>query len=301
MVSVEHNLYISTSCIDGERNISSVLRRLASLGILNVELSAPHPYVLKDDLIKELLYWREQGMSFLLHNYFPSPENDFVLNLASFNEDIHFKTVGLVSEALELANIVGSPIYGCHAGYLADAIAQPDGTFSFTGQKESHEKCVEQVAATIKEIFTNNIKIPHRGILLENLFPLSRNETFSLACDPQEIKYLFDFLNDSRVGLLLDLAHLELTCQLKQYTVDKALDEIIDSFSDKILEIHLSGHDGKCDMHSTIKSDSWQVAALKNMKSLLVDNKDICITLESRKLTNGELLNQIELLNETLS
>ena len=299
---VEQRIYVSTSCLGGNREINSVLGRLFDLGIHRVELTGPHPSRPVDLLIMELQKWRQQGMFFIIHNYFPPPANDFVLNLASFDENTSLQTKNLIISALKLAAAIDSPIYGCHSGYLADAIAQNDGTFQFLESRYPLKDCTQQTAAVIQEIISMADAImPPRGILLENLFPPENGENHSIARTPEEIELLFSLLPDHSFNLLLDLAHLELTCSLAGFSPDDALNRIIEKFADRIYEVHISGHDGKKDLHTPLTPDSWQVGALKEINSARNIPDDIIFTLESRNLPETVLLQQIELITRVLS
>ncbi len=296
---VEDRIYISTSCVAGDRSLSTVLDKLAKLSVRNVELSGPHPYVPHDLLASELLGYKKTGMSFIVHNYFPQPETDFVLNIASFDENVIENSRNLINNALDLAREIGALFYGCHAGYLADAEAKT-GYFQFNVTSvQSPKASLNQTAGTVNGILKNRGgNLPSGGMLLENLFPAGPQKNFSLACTPGEIKSLFGAFNHPTPGLLLDLSHLELTCQLYGLSPEAALQEVIDTMGDLIRCVHLSGNDGRTDSHAPLEPDAWQLHAARRLNTLRGTGSGLFFTLECRKLDDKTLLSQMnQLLN----
>ena len=84
---MSESVFVSTSCF-AANDLSKTLNLAETVGLRNLELgictnasNAP---------IRELLRTaqRQRGFSFLIHNYFPPPAEDFVLNLASPDQEI---------------------------------------------------------------------------------------------------------------------------------------------------------------------------------------------------------------------
>jgi len=297
---VDDNVFVSTSCLNGDRSIQSVLERMENLSIKNVELSGPHPYVPFEEMFLDLQRYRDSGMSFIIHNYFPPPEFNFTLNIASFKETVIENSGLLINAALDLSQKIGAPFYGCHAGYLADAQANEEGIFQFDIESiRTPEDSISQTVRTVGNILRKRSKnLPPEGILLENLFPATPKKNFSLACTPSEISCLLEAIDDERVGLLLDLAHLELTSSLYGCNAETFLEDIITKAGKYIKAVHLSGNDGKNDNHLPLEPGSWKFAAAKRIKE--TKGSKIPFTLECRGVDNDTLLFQIDLLCKSL-
>ena len=94
-------IYISTSCIK-EKNIIDVLKILVKNNIKNIELSGGTKNFkgLEDQLIR---FVDKENINVRIHNYFPPPENDFVINIASLNSEIHDKSINHCLKAIKLA------------------------------------------------------------------------------------------------------------------------------------------------------------------------------------------------------
>ena len=72
-----NNLYVSTTFIKDNQKIKIALDILKSAGIRNVELGSNHIYESNYNYIKKY------NFNFLVHNYFPIPKENFVINIAS--------------------------------------------------------------------------------------------------------------------------------------------------------------------------------------------------------------------------
>ena len=94
-------IYISSSCIKNE-NIIDVLSFFKEKNFYNVELSGGTKNFpnLKDKLCKFL---NENDFNVRLHNYFPPPEEDFVVNIASLDKKISEKSINHCLKAIELS------------------------------------------------------------------------------------------------------------------------------------------------------------------------------------------------------
>lgn len=297
----EDRLYISTVCVQGDRALDQILARMDRLGLRRCELSAPHPYIAPDELSALLEGWRARGFAFVLHNYFPRPQRDFVLNLASADPQVVADCEAMAAWAFDLAVRLDAPLYGMHTGYFADAGVEANGSFSFDDATLSTpEASLARSVATVRRILAATPALPPRGLLLENLFPSGRGLNYSLACTPEDIDAVFDAIADDRVGLLLDLAHLRVTCTLVDRDPDAALDRIIDRHGHRLRAIHMSDNDGLTDSHQPVGEGSWTLSALSRVCQSGAA-ADALVTLESRRLDDDPLMKQYHLLLRAMS
>ena len=61
-----------------------------------------------------------KNAEFNLHNYFPPPENPFVINLATKNEKILKKTEDHLKNSIDYAAYLNLKNYSFHAGFVVD-------------------------------------------------------------------------------------------------------------------------------------------------------------------------------------
>ena len=111
-------IYISSSCIPSVK-IKDSVQELASNGFNHIELSGGTNYYVgfEDDLLE---LKDKYNLSYLCHNYFPPPNEHFVLNLASLNDSIFKNSLDHIKKAISLSKVLGARKYGFHAGFLID-------------------------------------------------------------------------------------------------------------------------------------------------------------------------------------
>ncbi len=127
---------------------------------------------------------------------------------------------------------------------------------------------------------------------LENLFPTDDAPDGSLLCTPDDIfRYLDNFAEDRQIGFLLDLGHLVISANHFDFDKDKFIKILCKEYPHKILEIHLSGNDGKKDQHALLGSDSWQLRATQRF-----DLEKTPITIECRGINTPEISNQYRMI-----
>ena len=112
---ISSSLYPNTSIINAIENCNENFGN-------KIEISAPHQYQNIEELKKIFKSYKKKNIEFILHNYFPSPKKDFVLNISTANKDILKKSINLVNKAINFSNFINSKIYGIHAGYFSDSM-----------------------------------------------------------------------------------------------------------------------------------------------------------------------------------
>ena len=95
-------IYISSACIKSDK-ISESISILAESGFRKIELSGGTKYY--KDYEKDLVFLQQKyNLNYLVHNYFPPPEEPFVLNLASTNDHIYHSSIELYKKAIDSGN-----------------------------------------------------------------------------------------------------------------------------------------------------------------------------------------------------
>ena len=280
------NFYISSSVFPGFY-IREVLERFKDNGIFNVELSAPHPYEPFEQIKSTLLEYKQQGFNFLIHNYFPPPKENFILNIATADEQILNYSFELVKNSIELSGEIGVSYYGIHMGYLSDGRSSSDGVFEFRKKEEGDCALSLMRAAKFIEKVTKVAEKNKVKILLENLFPnIPVNN--SLGCEFNEIKNIMSFF-DKKIGLLLDLGHLNISSKKLNFDKFDFLEKYISEFGNRLFEVHISENSGDYDSHLCLEKNSWQMKALKRIDNVaLVDGVRRTLCLEARNVSSFE-------------
>jgi len=294
--SAKVECYLSTSCFNG-LSIVDAVKKCGELGVFNVELSAFHPHESLSYLGEQLSNFKLHGFNFALHNYFPPPQENFVLNIASNDDEIQKLNWRLVKNAFSLATEIDARLYGIHAGYLADGFALDNGMFQFSGAQCDYKHSLENAASFVRKA-ANLFDQEGVAFLLENLFP-SEHGQYSLFCTFQEIKDFMGIVPES-VGLLLDLGHLNISSCVLEFSKYEFLDKILSEYGDRIFEIHFSENNGKIDEHLPLTKDSWQLDALNKIQTVRTSNCKRIYCLESRNSSLQDLRISLNILNEKL-
>jgi len=242
-------IYVSSSCVKHEKIVDSV-RELARSGFINIELSGGTKYY--EGYEEDLLELKEKyNLNYLMHNYFPPPEEDFILNLASLNDEIYHKTIDHYEKAISLSKKLCSKKFSFHAGYFIDIIPAEIGRKISFSPLFDKKKAIERFCEGYN--FLKNKAEDIELYIENNIFSYTNFKTFKGQCPfmltdyrgYEELKSYIDF------KLLLDVGHLKVSANSLELDFDMELDKMI-SISDYI---HLSDNDGLNDSNSEIKKD----------------------------------------------
>src|SRR3972149_1018948 len=270
-------IYLTSAFCKGS-TIREYVERLAQLGCRNIELTGGTSYYAEypDDLLelKELY-----SLNYLIHNYFPPPEKDFVLNFTSPDIEVRTKSLLFMENSISFCKKIGVPLYSFHAGYTRQLKPEKKGIYFSVD-----EAFTQDISRATGLFYDNMTKILGKAVeadcklAVENLFPISEAENFSLMCTPPEIETFLDyFAGDSKTGLLLDLGHLNVSSCYLKFDKSVFLKRLINKYGDRIFEVHISENNGLKDEHGISPMDSWQIGFIKENYDLF---KDIPLTLE---------------------
>ena len=92
------NFWISSSFFSS-KNIDDLVQSMSIFGLNKVELTAGFDQ--DEDIDKKLVEYEKEGFEFLIHNYFPRPKEDFVINLGSIDNSIQDMTVEHCKRSIE--------------------------------------------------------------------------------------------------------------------------------------------------------------------------------------------------------
>lgn len=301
---VKRPLYVSTAGLKAEKQLPNALQLLADAGCGGVELSGGLlPY--QGDLLKLLKCWsKDAGFAYILHNYFPVPEQPFILNLGAIDDAEWTKSVAFCERSLELASDLGACLYGVHAGYAGNMRDRGDGYF-FPESNEPDldwsplvEKSYQRLLQAISVLAPRADSLGVR-LCVENMFPMT-------GLPPQLLTSLTswkNFLRDSfgsGVGLLIDLAHLNIAAHLDGEHFGAALAWVRGEGRNSIYQVHLSENDGSWDSHKPFATNSWGMRTLYEIAA--GDSwPEVPHTYESRDLSLVHLIDMSPTIQAQLS
>ena len=108
------NPSVSTTFIADGEPLDKALKQCSEAGITSVEIGSNHCYEGSYD------YLNEYKLQYLVHNYFPIPQQSFVLNIASFDESIRSLSIQHIKSAIDFCEQIQAKLYTFHPGFLTD-------------------------------------------------------------------------------------------------------------------------------------------------------------------------------------
>lgn len=251
MNNFKDRIFISTG---GFKDIpgDQAMLRLVECGISSVELSGGA----YSSQILQSLFESDCGAKFHFHNYFPVPEEAFVLNLSSLDSEISKKSISHVIKAIDESAKLGITNYSFHAGFLVDPKPKELGkvfqNVDLVDRSLALSLFVERVnflsdyaaGLGIQLLIENNV------VTKENLNKFGDNPF--LFTDPLGAKELINELH-SNIGILLDVAHLKVSANTLGYKPE----EMFDIMNHRIKAYHLSDNDGLVDQNQSVSEASY--------------------------------------------
>ncbi|OCL27623.1 hypothetical protein U472_03470 [Orenia metallireducens] len=276
-------LFVSTAWSEyNERNIKDKIEEFILKGIINIELSGGADFY--EGIESDILDLNDKyNLNFILHNYFPPQKEDFVLNIASEDENNLKKSIDFVKKNINLASKFKSRLYTFHAGYAKKLNVTSKGYFKPDPGKIDWQKTYNTFYKSLDEILYFATKKGVR-IGIENLFPFNEQENYSIMCTIREIEeMLFRYKDNKYLGLLIDFGHLNVAAHYMGFDRDKALDYLIAEYRDRIFEIHISDNGGSKDEHLPISENGWQIKLIERYelfdKPIVIEGMDLSFNL----------------------
>jgi len=263
-------IYVSSSC-SKQNKIGPAIRELADCGFRNIELSGGTEYYegYEDDLfdLKE-----KYKLNFLVHNYFPPPKEDFVLNLASLDDSIFEKTLAQLRRAIRFASLLGTDKFGFHAGFYVDVsiaeIGKAISAYNLWDMKRAYERFCNGFNLIRNESKEIEIYIEN-NVYSKTNFNIYGSQNPFLLISPAEYTELQQHID---FKLLLDVAHLYISARTLGFDFDAHLDHMIMQTD----YVHLSDNDGCHDQNAAFTTDS---KLLNKIETKHLKNKTITLEI----------------------
>lgn len=280
-------IYVSSACLKRNR-ISDIIKEFIEAGIKNIELSGGSKYY--EDIEKDLMDLKKNyGLSYAFHAYFPPPKIDFVVNLASCNDEIYRRSIEHYDETIKMMKKVDSQVLSVHAGFLVEITADEIGKKLNNRIIYDEAKAYDRFCTAYKDIekkcMENGITLYLENNVLnaENYKEFSYNN-YMMMTDYQSIMKMKEQME---FNLLLDLGHLYVSSN----TLKLDYDQECEALGGVACWIHLSENNGIFDEHKPLKKQSKILEEFYK-----IDNQRINVTLETAGSVDS-ILKSINMLN----
>lgn len=279
-------IYISTGQFF-DLNFVKSAKIINSYNINNIELSCGKYIKNYRKHINSLA----KNNNLILHNYFPRPKKDFVINLCSQNKDIRNKSYKHIVKCIKICSSLNIKFFSFHAGFLFDPIVSKIGKnydkVKLFDKKKSLDTFIRLSNKLSKIAKTKNVKLLiENNVVSKSNFLKFRKNPF-LMTDIKDTLYIMS-QTDQNVGLLTDLAHLKISAK----TLNFSKINFLKKTTKWNYGYHLSDNKGMEDTNDKISLDSWFWGHLNKKLSYY--------TLEVKFKNKNDILRQYKLLKKKL-
>lgn len=252
------NIYVSSVAFLG-KSIEE-MTQICKENDFNLEFSSGLPY--QEDM--ERIYL-SSTLTRMPHNYFPAPEKPFVLNLGSTDEEIRRISIDHCKKGLNLAKKSNAPFFAAHAGFCIDPKPSELGRKIDVSADVDRTKTKQLFIDSVEEILilADTLAI---DFYIENnvIAPFNYDGVNIFLCtEAEEINWLYETIRHPRLGLLLDTAHLKVSCQTLGLNIKEELQKI----EPYIKAFHHSDNDGTKDNNLPLPEDYWFLEYFDDFKN----------------------------------
>ncbi len=276
---MDSNIYISSLAFLG-KEVNEIIE-ICKENSYNLEFSSGMPF---NNRMSEI--YLKSSIRRQPHNYFPDPKIPFVLNLASENDIIRNKSIDHCKKGLELAKHSDSPFYAAHAGFCLDPNPNELGQKIEIKSKFNKNKHKILFISSVLDILQTAESLNIEFLIENNViapFNYDGANNPLLCCDFDDLSWLFNKIKHEKFGLLLDTAHLKVSCKTLKLNL---LDEF-KKISPFIKAFHHSDNDGTIDNNLKLTNEYWFLDYFK-------DYQNYVHVLEVKSLNISEIENQIQ-------
>ncbi|NLV05992.1 TIM barrel protein [Haloarcula rubripromontorii] len=246
----------STQCLP-DTGMEETLKAYSRADIENVELG----YCSEKDVDVSALV-KEYSFNFVAHNYFLPVQDEFILNLASPDESLRRQSVDYVKDAINFCEKHDIPRYTFHGGFRVD----PDLSLTFPKRSPpDYEACFERFLSSLQSVIDHatstdvSISIENNVVTTENVVG---GDPLLMFCRPDEFSRLFEEVNPSDCGVLLDTGHLNVSSHTFDYDKSKFVQEVADCLDC----LHLHTNNGRADQHEAVNpADDIPVSSMSGL------------------------------------
>ena len=247
------NLYLSTTFFPDNSRVEEALELCSAHGINRIELGSNHCFE-----PNSLGVARRFRCDYLVHNYFPVPKEEMVLNIASLDDTIYNRSIKHVIDAIRFCGETGARLYTFHPGFLTDPMGAQrhsanydflfeDSHLGVTNYNKSFEQMINGVSQAVKYAQSMRVRI---AIETEGSF---RRNKHLLMQRPEEYEAFFRCFSPHDIGINLNIGHLNLASHAFEFKPN----EFVDIVAKYVVAMELSHNRGKEDEHKPLVENEW--------------------------------------------
>lgn len=246
-------LSVSTTFAKDHSRLYSALKLCEEYNIDSVEIGSNHIYEKNYDYIIDHF-----NCDYLVHNYFPVPEESVVVNIASLNDQILKRSIQHIKTAIDFSTKIGAELYTFHPGFLVDpkGISETEHNYDFqwdnlTFSNKNFELAFDTMLQSMDRIVSYaNQKNMRVAFETEGSF---HRRAYLLMQHPEEYEKLFKEYASGDLGINLNISHLNLAAKAFGFSRES----FVDLVSDYVVAIEMSHNNGREDQHLPLIGNAW--------------------------------------------
>lgn len=271
---MRNNIYISTSVFK-DKTLKKILGLCLENGLTNLELGSNVNY--SEDDLDIMFKLNGNAMKFLIHNYFPRPKEDFVLNLASNDTKVLSKSIAHCKCAIDLSVQLGAPFYSVHAGFAFHARPEDLGRSQIDlpriPYRQAYRIFVESIAELANYALRKKVKLGVENNVVPSFNLVNGRNEIALLADAKEALTFYEDISSTNLFYLIDFGHLKATSAALGFDRDEYIKEIIPC----TLGFHLSDNDGLSDQHLPFDEGVW-------FKDIVKSHREKTLVIEAHNM-----------------
>lgn len=286
------SIFVSTTYFGDNSKVQDALKELYSLGIKKIELGSNHSPVREKEILQN-----NRGKEYIVHNYFPPKEKDFILNIASSSPLIREKSIKFIKNTIKWCQKNHIKYYTIHPGFFAEAIS-PQGykgenrnfdlKFS-TPINRDRQKTIDETSKVIKELYQfTDAKLQ---LLIENQ-GTQTSKGVTIFDSIEELEYLKKSVG-AKLKFNFNLAH----ATLSGINLEKKINFQFAYVSSPFFEV--SETTGIYDSHLPVYPAKGIIGNLLSAKKTFFKKRNII--LEYRNISANDLKSSFESVTKFLS
>ena len=217
-----------------------------------VEIGSNHCYE------KNYSYLLDYKFEYIIHNYFPIPKKSFVVNIASFNDEIRDMSIKHIKGAIDFCKKINAKLYTFHPGFITDPKGSnlTEGNYDFlwddTRLNYKNNSIVKSLMYNSLDKIIDYVSLKDVRIAIETEGSLSKKNHL-LMQQPVEYEQLMARYSSSDIGVNLNIGHLNLASKAFGFSRSKFID-LIDNY---IVAMELSHNNRIEDQHLPLRPNEW--------------------------------------------
>ena len=255
------NCFVSTTFYKDGSSLNEALKHCENNNIFSLEIGSNHIYERSYEYIKKY------DFNFLVHNYFPVPEESFVVNIASLDSKIRNRSIDHIKRSIDFSKSINAKLYTFHPGFINDPLGSnligdnydfrwDEGRHDYNDIFEARDLMYDALDKIIEFNSDDSFKIA-----IETEGSVSK-KNYLLMQKPDEYIDFMQRYDKNRIGINLNLGHVLLASNSFNFSINS----FVNLISDYVFAMELSHNNGIEDEHLPLRKNGWYWSIILNEK-----------------------------------